>query len=64
MVVLVLITNCQVSLKPNKGPVIAQTMITVTASKKVAGRPVVRAAHLAKVVNQLFDFAGRMVAPP
>src|SRR3954465_11073278 len=39
MVVPVLMTNCQVSEKPNNGPVIAQTRITPAARIKVDARP-------------------------
>ena len=48
IVVPVLITNCQVSLKPNSGPVTIQTAITATASTKTRGRPQKWAAALAK----------------
>ena len=41
MVVPVLITSCQVSEKPNIGPDIAQTKITVKAVIKARGEPVV-----------------------
>src|SRR4051794_9564844 len=39
IVVPVLITNCQVSEKPNSGPVIAQTKTTPAASMKADARP-------------------------
>jgi len=39
MVVEVLITNCQVSLKPNTGPLIAQTAIIKAAMRKAPGLP-------------------------
>src|SRR6476619_923155 len=39
MVVPVLMTNCQVSEKPNNGPVIAQTRTTPAARIKVDARP-------------------------
>src|SRR5688572_16914582 len=61
MVVLVLITSCQVSLKPKRGPVIAQTRMTVTANTKVSGRPLTRAAHLAKRVNVEADLIGGII---
>lgn len=47
MVVAVLITSCQVSLKPNSGPVIIQTAIVPTASEKTIGFPHRRAVALA-----------------
>jgi len=37
MVVLVLITNCQVSLKPKSGPVTARTMMVANAGINAAG---------------------------
>ena len=40
IVVAVLITSCQVSLKPNNGPVSPQIKIAETASMKLIGRPV------------------------
>src|SRR5689334_4887327 len=52
MVVAVLITSCQVSLKLKIGPVMAQMMMIITALIKVIGRPVAREAHLAARVNQ------------
>ena len=55
-VVLVLITNCQVSLNPKIGPVPAQTMIVPSAKINAAGRPVARAAAFAKRVNHEFFF--------
>src|SRR5215468_3535579 len=64
IVVPVLMTNCHVSLKPKTGPVPAQTMITVTATRKATGRPVARAVHLAKRENQDLDFVGRIVVLP
>src|SRR5690606_31193137 len=51
IVVPVLITSCQVSLKPNIGPDTAHPSTTSTAMMKVAGRPVARAAPFAKRVN-------------
>ena len=52
MVVLVLMTSCQVSLKAKSGPLTAHAMITASARLKVTGRPLTRAAALAKVLNQ------------
>src|SRR5206468_4331665 len=60
MVVPVLMTSCQVSLKPKIGPVMAQMAITSTARVKVSGRPVALAVHLAKRVNHDFDLVGLM----
>src|SRR5215831_10030631 len=57
-------TSCHVSLKPKTGPVPAQTTITVTAIRKATGRPVARAVHLAKRVNQDLDLVGRIVVLP
>ncbi len=37
MVVPVLTTSCQVSLQPNKGPVMAHTTMTSNASTKLTG---------------------------
>ena len=37
-----LITSCQVSEKPNNGPVIAQIRTTATAATKVGARPAAR----------------------
>src|SRR5215813_9230649 len=64
IVVPVLMTNCHVSLKPKTGPVPAQTTITVTATRNATGRPVTRAVHLAKRVNQDLDLVGRIVVLP
>src|SRR5499426_3729851 len=64
IVVPVLMTSCHVSLKPKTGPVPAQTTITMTATRKATGRPVARAVHLAKRVNQDLDFVGRIVVLP
>jgi hypothetical protein len=51
MVVLVLITSCQVLLKPNIGPVAAQTTTLDAARINASGCPVAREAHLAKTVK-------------
>jgi hypothetical protein len=53
IVVPVLMTSCQVSLKPNKRTVIAQTSTTATASRKVVGRPEIREVATASRANQL-----------
>src|SRR5262245_29961230 len=57
-------TNCHVSLKPKTGPVTAQATLTVNETRKATGRPVVRAVHLAKRVNQDLDLVGRIVVLP
>ena len=56
MVVLVLITSCQVSLKPNRGPVTAQTTIVRVASINAIGCPVAREAAFANRLNHDFFF--------
>ena len=61
MVVPVFIISCQVSLKPNIGPVIAQIMMTATARKKVPGLPAARAVHLANRENHDWDLVGLIV---
>jgi hypothetical protein len=53
IVVPVLMASCQVSLKPNKGPVIAETSTTATAKRKVVGRPEIREVATARRANQL-----------
>src|SRR5689334_5676208 len=50
-VVPVLITSCHVSLNPNSGPVIAQTITRPTAVAKATGRPAMREVTLAIRVN-------------
>ena len=58
IVVPVLMTNCQVSLKWKMGPITAQTMIAAVAKMKVTGRPVTRAAPAENFANQEpFDVA-------
>src|SRR5262245_6610019 len=64
IVVPVFITNCNVSLNPNNGPVIAHTRITITANTKVAGLPVTLAVHFAKRVNDDLDFGGLIFLVP
>src|SRR5215218_9109406 len=64
IVVPVLITSCQVSLKAKRGPVTAQTTITATARKKVSGRPVAWAVHLANRVKRERDLVGLIGAVP
>src|SRR5262249_4996594 len=61
MVVPVLITSCQVSLKPNSGPVASQTRMIRTASANAIGRPAARAAHLDNKSN--FGRDGTSVLP-
>ena len=48
IVVPVLMTNCQVSLKLNIGPVTPQTIMIKAAMMNAAGWPVARAVRLAK----------------
>src|SRR5262245_5575801 len=60
IVVLVLITSCQVSLKPKSGPLIPHSRMTRNARRKVRGRPVVRAVHFVKRVKADRDLVGRM----
>jgi hypothetical protein len=48
IVVPVLMTNCQVSLKLNIGPVMPQTIMIKAAMMNAAGWPVARAVRLAK----------------
>src|SRR5687767_9353563 len=65
IVVPVLITNCQVSLKSKIGPVSAHSTMMVAAPMKVPGLPVARAAHLAKRVKAdtcVEDLAGLLMA--
>jgi hypothetical protein len=53
MVVLVFMTNCQVLLNPNRGPLIAHPRMISTAAAKLAGCHVVREARLAKRSNRV-----------
>jgi hypothetical protein len=53
MVVLVFMTNCQVLLNLNSGPLVAQTRMIITAAAKVAGCPAVGEARLAKRSNRM-----------
>lgn len=53
MVVLVLMTNCQVSLNPKMGPEIPQTTSRPAAAAKVTGCPDQWAQRWANRVNQL-----------
>jgi hypothetical protein len=53
MVVPVFMTNCQVLLNPNSGPLVAQTRRISTAAAKLAGCPAVREARLAKLSNRV-----------
>lgn len=48
IVVPVLMTNCHVSLKPNRGPVTTQTTMMATANVNTRGRPQKCAADFAK----------------
>jgi hypothetical protein len=51
MVVPVLMISCQVSLKPNSGPDMAQKINAAKAMENAAGRPTAREAHLANRVK-------------
>src|SRR5688572_9933378 len=51
IVVPVLMMSCQVSLKPNSGPVTAHDRMIATATQNVAGCPALRAVLLANRVN-------------
>jgi hypothetical protein len=51
-VTMVVMTSCQVSLKPKIGPVTAHTITTATANKKVTGLPEIRAVITASRPNQ------------
>src|SRR5262245_1301976 len=53
IVVPVLITSCHVSLKPKRGPLIAQIKITTTADVNTRGRPQNRDALFANAEYQL-----------
>src|SRR4051794_8208299 len=57
IVVPVLITSCQVSLKWKAGPVIAHTMIVPIASMKVMGRAEAWAAQRASRSNQEMELS-------
>lgn len=52
MVVEVLIISCQISLKPNKGPLIAHAITMVTAIRKVTGFPAQCEIRHADFANQ------------
>lgn len=56
MVVEVLITNCQVSEKPKKGPSAAHTVINKTAHTKAAGFPMADATLRAIILKCSFIF--------
>src|SRR5438045_2435127 len=51
MVVPVLITSCQVSEKPNSGPVPSHTSTTIAAKRKLSGEPTALAIPWAKRRN-------------
>ena len=58
IVVLVLITNCQVSLKPKSGPEMDQIMMAETAKINVSGLPAACAVALENLVkNDVFFFS-------
>jgi hypothetical protein len=54
IVVLVLITSCQTSEKPNIGPVAAHARISTTAAIKAQGEPIASDALLANLRNASF----------
>src|SRR3989442_6057369 len=60
IVVLVLMTSCQVSLKWKIGPVTAHTAMTAPASTNAEGWPVACDVALAKLVNHDEDLVGLM----
>ena len=61
IVVPVLMTSCQVSLKLNSGPVTAHTTITPTAIANADGVPDMCEVHLAKWLNLEVDFVAFIV---
>src|SRR5688572_6398140 len=60
MLVPVLMTSCQVSLKPKNGPAASQMRTTVTAMRKEMGRPAYLDVDVASRVKGDLDFVGRM----
>lgn len=58
MVVPVLITSCQVSLKANNGPVTSHETTTPAASAKEVGWPLARAVQFAKRENGDVRYTG------
>jgi len=60
IVMLIVITSCQVSLNWNNGPVRAQITIMAMASENVIGRPVIREVAFAKRMK--FDVVLRFAA--
>jgi hypothetical protein len=70
IVVLVLTTSCQVSLKPKIGPDKAHTMIDAAATANAPGRPLARATQVAaaqKACVKAFDLtcmAGQIARLP
>src|SRR2546428_10158554 len=62
MVVPVLMTSCQVSLKWKMGPVAAHSTIMATAITNAVGWPAVRAVHFAKCENFVVRYI--IVVPP
>src|SRR5688572_15050853 len=64
MVVLVLITSCQLSLKRNMGPAASQRRTMPAAMLKAAGLPPARDVALAKRVNHVPGFVGRIGVHP
>src|SRR5688572_32702436 len=55
IVVPVLMTSCQVSLKPKRGPLTAQRMTTPNATPNAPGLPATCAVHFANRPNQEVD---------
>src|SRR5690348_10857690 len=60
MVVPVLMTNCQVSEKPNKGPVTAQTSTTSAARMNVLACPAARDVRFATTPKSLATLLGSL----
>src|SRR5687768_13832616 len=56
MVVPVLITSCQVSLKLKTGPVTAQATINNAAKRNAEGRPALNEVHRANRLNHAMDW--------
>ena len=60
IVVPVLMTSCQVSLKPNTGPVTIHTATASRASMKILGPPQTRAAAFASLEYQVVSCMGAL----
>src|SRR5512147_133748 len=61
IVVLVLMTSCQVSLKRKYGPNAAHATMTEHARRNVTGRPDACAVHFVNRVNHVVDLVGLMI---